>query len=270
MSENPFDLSGKVVLVTGANSGLGLAWAEAAARSGADVVIWGRRPDANQAAAEAVAAHGGRVLAQAVDVADEARVIEAFGEAVAELGRVDGVVASAGIHTLPPSFAELDTDLWRRLLDINLDGAFFTLREAVRHMAARAEAGDPGGSVVVCGSLSVTNGVPHIAHYAAAKGALASVTRSLAVEYGPQGIRANMVLPGRIATELALQSVRERAAKDPDATDAFAERVARVPIARWGTPEDCAGIVVYLLSDASEYHTGDLITVDGGLAVTLP
>jgi NAD(P)-dependent dehydrogenase (short-subunit alcohol dehydrogenase family) len=270
MSENPFDLTGKVVLVTGANSGLGLAWANAAARAGADMVIWGRRQDANEAAAESIAAHGGRVLPQVVDVADEARVIEAFGEALAELGRIDGVIASAGIHTLPPSFGELGTNLWRQLLDINLDGAFYTLRESVRHMSARADAGDPGGSIVVCGSLSVTNGVPQIAHYAAAKGALASVTRSLAVEYGPQGIRANKVLPGRIATDLALQSVRERAARDPSAEDAFAERVARVPIARWGTPEDCAGIVVYLLSDASEYHTGDLITVDGGLAVTLP
>jgi NAD(P)-dependent dehydrogenase (short-subunit alcohol dehydrogenase family) len=132
----------------------------------------------------------------------------------------------------------------------------------VRHMVARAEAGDAGGSLITCGSLTVTDGVPRIAHYAAAKGALAGVTRSLAVELGRYGIRSNMVLPGRIATNLG--------GTTPEEKHALTERARVIPIARFGTPEDCAGIVVYLLSDAASYHTGDLITVDGGLSVTLP
>jgi len=251
---NPFDLTGKVALVTGANSGLGLGWAEGIARAGGDVVIWGRRADRNEAAAERVRAYGGRVLAQAVDVADEARVEEAFAQAVTEMGHIDGVVANAGIQTSLTSFAELSTADYHELLGINLHGAIYTLRASVRHMLERGG----GGSLVLCGSLAVVAGVARNEHYAAAKGALCAVTRSLAVEYGREGIRANMILPGRIATELG------------GGTSDGEDRFSMIPIPRSGTPEDCEGILVYLLSDASAYHTGDLITVDGGLSIALP
>jgi NAD(P)-dependent dehydrogenase (short-subunit alcohol dehydrogenase family) len=239
VTTNPFDLTGKVVLVTGANSGLGLGWANAVAGAGADVVIWGRRTDANERAAEELRAHGGRVLAQSVDVSVESQVVDGVAAALEEMGRLDGAIANAGLSTTPPSFAELDS-----------------------HMLARTESGDGGGSLITCGSLTVTDGVPRIAHYAAAKAALAGVTRSLAVELGPHGIRANMVLPGRIATNLGGTTPEEKHAQE--------NRARVIPIPRFGTPEDCAGIVVYLLSDAASYHTGDLITVDGGLSVTLP
>jgi NAD(P)-dependent dehydrogenase (short-subunit alcohol dehydrogenase family) len=152
--------------------------------------------------------------------------------------------------------------MWHDLLNTNLHGGYYTLQAVIRHMMERYEAGDGGGSIVVCGSLSVPDGVPRIAHYAAAKGGMASVTKSLAVEYGPYGIRVNMVLPGRIVTNLGGTSPAEKAAQE--------ERARVIPIPRFGTPEDCAGIVVYLMSDAASYHTGDLITVDGGLAVRLP
>jgi NAD(P)-dependent dehydrogenase (short-subunit alcohol dehydrogenase family) len=258
---NPFDLSGKVALVTGANSGLGLGWAAGIANAGGDVVIWGRRPDANERAAESLRQYGGRVLAQSVDVSDEGQVVRAVEEAVDVMGRIDGAVANAGISTVAPSFAELPPELWHELLGINLHGAYYTLRAVVRHMLRRGESGDGGGSLVSCGSLSVDHGVPRLQHYAAAKGALASVTRSLAVELGVHGIRANMVLPGRIAT-----GIGGRRPGDPPSDP---ERGRVIPIPRIGTPEDCAGIVVYLLSDAASYHTGDLITVDGGLSVAL-
>jgi NAD(P)-dependent dehydrogenase (short-subunit alcohol dehydrogenase family) len=258
VGEHPFDLTGKVALVTGANSGLGLGWATAIARAGGDVIIWGRRAGANERAAESVRTFGTRVLAQQVDVSDEQRVERAAVEAVEQLGRLDGAVVNAGFNNHPPSFLDLTTSAWHELLATNLHGAYYTLRESIRHMTAR----EGGGSIVVCGSLTVTDGVPKIAHYAAAKGALASVTRSLAVEYGAQGIRVNMVLPGRIVTDLGETSPDEKAAME--------DRAHVIPIPRMGTPEDCAGIVVYLLSDAASYHTGDLITVDGGLAVRLP
>jgi NAD(P)-dependent dehydrogenase (short-subunit alcohol dehydrogenase family) len=261
VSANPFDLTGKVTLVTGGNSGLGLGWATGIARAGGDVVIWARRKAANEEAASTLRQLGGRVLAQQVDVSDEQQVVAAMAEAVERMGRIDGVIANAGFNTHPPSFVELSSDLWHSLLNTSLHGAYFTLREGVRHMMARYEVGDGGGSLVVCGSLTVTHGVPRIAHYAAAKGAMAAVTRSLAVEYGRYGIRANMVLPGRIATNLG--GIR------PEEKVASKERWEGIPIPRMGTPEDCAGIVVYLLSDAASYHTGDLITVDGGLAVAL-
>jgi NAD(P)-dependent dehydrogenase (short-subunit alcohol dehydrogenase family) len=263
MTSHPFDLTGKVALVTGANQGLGLGFAEGIARAGGDIVIWGRRQQANAEAAVRLREHGTRVLAQEVDVSDEAQVVQGMADAIAEFGRLDCVIANAGVNSRPASFAELDSDMWHGLLAINLHGAYYTLREAVRHMVARAEAGDPGGSLITCGSLTVVSGVPLIEHYAAAKGALAAVTRSLAVEYGRLGIRANMILPGRIATELG--------GADRAARDALEEGMAWTnPIPRLGTPGDCAGIVVYLMSDASRYHTGDLIAVDGGLSIVMP
>jgi NAD(P)-dependent dehydrogenase (short-subunit alcohol dehydrogenase family) len=259
---HPFDLTGKVALVTGGNNGLGLGFATGIAQAGGDVVVWGRRADANAAAVEALREHGVRILARQVDVSDEEQVVRGMREAVDELGRLDCVVANAGINIRPPSFLDLSSDIWHRLLATNLHGAYYTLREAVRHMVERAEAGDPGGSLVVNGSLTVVAGVPTIQHYAAAKGALASVVRCIAVEYGRQGIRANMILPGRIATDLGGR-------KTPEERRAVEEAMRDNPIPHVGTPEDCAGIVVYLMSDASRYHTGDLITVDGGQSITL-
>jgi NAD(P)-dependent dehydrogenase (short-subunit alcohol dehydrogenase family) len=251
---NPFDLSGKVALVTGANNGLGLGFATGIAKAGGDLIIWGRRPERNARAAEALRGHGVRVLAQDVDVSDEQRVDEAMAEAVTVFGRLDCVVVNAGIQSRQPSFAEMSTADYHELLAINLHGAIYTLRAAVRHMLERGE----GGSLILCGSLTVVAGVPRIQHYTAAKGALAAVMRSIAVEYGPHGIRANMVLPGRIATDLG------------GGTTGDQRRFSVIPIPRTGTPADCEGIIVYLMSDASAYHTGDTITVDGGLSVALP
>jgi NAD(P)-dependent dehydrogenase (short-subunit alcohol dehydrogenase family) len=262
VTPNPFDLSGKVTLVTGGNSGLGLGWATAVAQAGGDVVIWGRRAEANERAAGSLREHGCRVLTQSFDVSNEGQVVAATAAAVEEMGRIDGAIANAGMSTHPHGFAAMDSEVWHGLLAVNLHGAYYTLREVVRHMLARGEAGDPGGSLITCGSLAVTNGVPAIEHYAAAKGALAAMTRSLAVELGRHGIRANMVLPGRIATNLG--------GSTPDEKEALVDRASVIPIPRLGTPADCGGIVVYLLSDAASYHTGDLITVDGGLAIRLP
>ena len=258
---NPFDLTGKVALVTGANNGLGLGFAHGIAEAGGDVVIWGRRADKNEEAAAALRAHGGRVLAQAIDVADEAAVRRGFAEAVEAMGRIDGYVPNAGINTRPSSFADMTMAEYHRVLDINLHGAVFGMQEAVRHMKARFDRDGVGGSIVVCGSLSVLSGVTQRQHYAAAKGALLSIVRSLAVEYGPYDIRANMVSPGRIMTDLGgprTATAEEDAARGRD-----------VPIGRLGRPEDCAGLVVYLLSDAARYHTGTMIPVDGGRSIAL-
>jgi NAD(P)-dependent dehydrogenase (short-subunit alcohol dehydrogenase family) len=260
---NPFNLRGKVALVTGANSGLGLGFATGIAKAGGDVVIWGRRRARNEEAAEQLRGHGVRVLAQTVDVADESQVVNGVRAAVAEMGRLDCVIANAGISSHYPSFLDMPTAAYHELLAINLHGAVYTLREGVRHMVGRAEQGDPGGSLIACGSLTVVAGVPRIAHYAAAKGALMAVIRSLAVEYGRYGVRANMILPGRIETDLGVDRPdHERDSRRQAMRD-------RNPIPRYGTPADLEGIAVYLMSDASAYHTGDLITVDGGLAITL-
>jgi NAD(P)-dependent dehydrogenase (short-subunit alcohol dehydrogenase family) len=255
----PFNLSGKVALVTGGNSGIGLGMAEAMAQAGADIVIWGTNPAKNQDAEAKLLQHGVRVLAQRIDVSDEAAVVGGMAEAIAAMGRVDTVVANAGIGGGAPSFSEMSHDLWRRVLSVNLDGVFFTCREACKHMVARAGAGDPGGSIMVTSSLSAISGAPRNQAYASAKGAIITMIKGIAVEHARYGVRANAILPGWIATEMT---------QGAQGSEVFTSRViGRVPSRRWGEPEDFGGIAVYLASDASRYHSGDSMIIDGGYHV---
>jgi NAD(P)-dependent dehydrogenase (short-subunit alcohol dehydrogenase family) len=259
MAYAPFDLKGKVALVTGGNSGIGLGMAEAMAQAGADIVIWGTNPAKNQAAEAQLLQAGVRVLAQQVNVADEAAVVAAMAEAIAAMGRVDTVIANAGIGGGAPSFSEMSHDLWRRVLSVNLDGVFFTTREACKHMVERAKTGDPGGSIMVTSSLSAISGAPRNEAYASAKGAVITMVKAIAVEHARYGVRANAILPGWIATEMTAGA---------QGSDVFNERViGRVPSRRWGQPEDFGGIAVYLASDASRYHSGDSVIIDGGYHV---
>jgi len=259
MAYAPFDLKGKVALVTGGNSGIGLGMAEALAQAGADIVIWGTNSAKNQAAEGKLNQFGVRVLAQQVNVADEAAVVAAMAEAVVAMGRVDTVIANAGIGGGAPSFSEMSHDLWRRVLSVNLDGVFFTTREACKHMVERAKTGDPGGSIMVTSSLSAISGAPRNEAYASAKGAVITMVKAIAVEHARYGVRANAILPGWIATEMTAGA---------QGSDVFNERViGRVPSRRWGQPEDFGGIAVYLASDASRYHSGDSVIIDGGYHV---
>ncbi|MCB4858889.1 SDR family oxidoreductase (plasmid) [Sphingobium sp. SJ10-10] len=254
--ENLFDLSGKVALITGANSGLGFGFARGLARAGSDVILWGRRADRNEEAAAALRAHGVRVFADVVDVASEPAIVAGFARALDAMGRVDTMVANAGIASRVP-FTEMDVATYRKLIDVNLDGAVFTLREGARHMKARAEAGDPGGSLIICGSGSIFQGVPTMAHYGIAKGALNALAKALAAELGPIGVRCNVIAPGFIETEMTFA--------DPEVGKMIADLVAaKAPLGRAGKPADLEGAVVYLASDMSAYHTGDTLVVDGG------
>jgi len=251
-----FDLTGKVALVTGANSGLGFAFARGLAKAGADIVIWGRRADKNEAAAEKLRALGVRVLTESIDVRDDAAIVAGVDRAVAHFGRIDIAVANAGIATQVP-FVDMDRKAYRELIDVNLDGAVFTLRAVAKHMVDRALAGDPGGSLIICGSGSIAQGVPTLAHYGIAKGGLNSLARALAAELGPHGIRCNVIAPGFIETEMTFA--------DPEVGEMMAKRVSeRVPLGRIGQPDDLEGATVYLASDASRYHTGDTLVIDGG------
>jgi NAD(P)-dependent dehydrogenase (short-subunit alcohol dehydrogenase family) len=147
---SPFDLSGRVALVTGGNSGIGLGMAEALAAHGADVAIWGTNPDKNDAAIERLGRYDVELLSIVCDVGDEQAVVQAMGDTVDELGRIDAAFVNAGVSSQAPSFLEMTSDEWRRVMRVNLDGAFFTCREATRHMVARFEEGDTaGGSIVV-------------------------------------------------------------------------------------------------------------------------
>jgi len=252
-----FDLTGKVVLITGGNSGIGLGMADAVAAAGASVCIWGTNETKNAAAAKKLGEHGGRVLALACDVADDAAVDRAFAETLQTFGRVDACFANAGVSGRAgnQSFAEMTTEEWRRVMGVNLDGAFFTLRAAVRHMTQR----DGGGSLVVTSSLAAISGQARGEHYAATKGGVIAMMKALAVEFARHGVRANAILPGWIETAMTERALH---------WDKFVERVLpRVPVRRWGVPDDFGAIAVYLTSDASAYHTGDTFVIDGGYAI---
>jgi NAD(P)-dependent dehydrogenase (short-subunit alcohol dehydrogenase family) len=260
MARSLFDLTGKVVLATGANSGIGLGFLMGCARQGADVVVWGRRADRNAQALEKLQEAGARrAHAESVDVSVEDEVIRAFAATVAAMGRVDCVFANAGFTTRAASFADLTTEMYHDLLNTNLHGSFYTLREAARYMRTRAQAGDAGGSLVVCGSLSIFHGLQGMEHYAAAKGALAAMVKGLAVELGPFGVRANMLAPGFIMTEMTQNSPQ---------TEAAVKRFSAItPLGRPGYSSDIEGPAAYLASDASIFHTGDILVVDGGRTV---
>ncbi|MDP6374721.1 MAG: SDR family oxidoreductase [Pseudomonadales bacterium] len=259
MNHNLFDLSGKVALITGGNTGLGLGFARGIAKCGGDIMIWGRNEDRNRQAAEEIAALGVRVMTAQVEISDDEAVTSAMQSAVDQMGRLDCVIANAGLTLSGPSMLELGADEFKSLIDINLNGAFYTIREGARQMMKRVESGDPGGSIIACGSLSVFCGVPSMAHYGASKAGMAALIKSAAIEFAPHGIRANMVALGLARTELLRNRMGEEMAAMVEA--AFAEQN---PIPRAATPEDVEGIAAYFASDASSYHTGDIVMLDGG------
>src|ERR1700751_1105363 len=260
MSRNIFDLTGKVVLAAGANSGIGLGFLMGCPKQGADVVVWGRREDRNLEALDKLKDAGaGRTHHEVVDVSDEAAVQAAFASTLKAMGRVDCLFANAGFSSRAPSFPDMTSQMYHELMKVNLDGAFYTLREAARHMRARAQAGDPGGSIVVCGSLSIFHGLQGMEHYAGAKGALAAMVKGLAVEMGQYKVRANMIAPGFIMTEMT-----EGSAQVQGMIDHFAKIT---PLGRPGYPSDIEGPGAYLASDASIFHTGDILVIDGGRTV---
>jgi NAD(P)-dependent dehydrogenase (short-subunit alcohol dehydrogenase family) len=258
MASPLFDLTGKVALITGGNRGIGLGMAKALGQAGANLVIWGRDAQRNVAAAKELASLQVRVVTREVDVADESAVIEGMADAVARLGRIDSVFANAGTGGRFERFANATTENLRATFSVNIDGAFWTFREACKSIMERAKAGDPGGSLVAISSLGSLYAMPRAEAYAMSKAALPALMRSIAVEYARYGVRANTVLPGWVHTDMT-DYLRQ--------DSGFQDRILpRIPLKRWATPADYGGIAVYLASDASAYHTADCFLIDGGYA----
>ena len=258
MPNNLFDLSGKTALITGGNSGIGLGFAEGVAKHGADVCIWGTNAEKNAAALKTLEAYGTKVHALVCDVSDEARVDAAFAETLQRFGRVDACFANAGVSGSAP-FVETTREQWQRVLRVNLDGLFYTLRCAARHMKERAERGDRGGRLIGTSSLGAVMGMARSQAYAGSKAAVISIMQGLAVELARYGVTAHAILPGHIATAMTARNY---------ANEKFVNAIMpRIPLRRWGDKSDFEGIAVYLMSDASAYHTGDSFLIDGGFFI---
>jgi NAD(P)-dependent dehydrogenase (short-subunit alcohol dehydrogenase family) len=262
MAKRLFDCTGKVTLVTGGNSGIGLGFATGPARMGGDIAIWARNAEKNAKAKQSLLAAGARrVETYQIDVTSEDKVVEGYKQLMADFGRVDCVFANSGRSSNSRSFLTLDSHEWHDLLAVSLHGAFYTLREGAKLMVERAKGGEPGGSLVFCGSLSMFQGVNGIANYTAAKGGMGAVIRGIATELGRYGIRANTVAPGYTKTGFMEGQDPAIMAK----VDGFFS--SKTPIPRPGTPEDFEGIGAYLCSDASRFHSGDTLVIDGAALV---
>lgn len=248
------DLSGQVAVVTGGNGGIGLGFAEGVAMAGSDVAVWARDPAKMVSAVETLEARGVRAVPVSCDVADEASVAAAVEQTVAELGRIDICVANAGTGGLG-SLQDMTLEEWRRVMSVNLDGAFITMRDCARQMISQGD----GGAMVAISSTSALHGAPANPHYAASKTALLGLVRSSAVGLARHGIRVNAVLPGWTRTELA-----EGVYQD----DRFREvTTKRTPVRRWASGDDYRPLAAYLCDRSIDFHTGDSIVFDGGYTI---
>ena len=251
MGTDMFDLSGKVAMVTGGNGGIGLGIARGLAQAGASIVVAARNEHKTSEAVDQLRGLGASALGVPVDVSDEASVMAAVESAISELGRIDVLVNNAGISVRKPP-QDFTAEEWDRVLDTNLKGAFLCSREVYPHMARSG-----GGKIINIGSVTSVFGSDWVASYAASKGGIVQLTKSLAISWASDGIQVNAILPGWIHTDLTA-TIKDR----------FPERYAfvtsRIPRGRWGEPEELAGTAVFLAGRASDYVTGASIPVDGG------
>lgn len=262
MAKGLFDCSGKVTLVTGGNGGIGFGFAMGIAKQGGDLAIWARNAEKNAAAKAALLEAGaGRVETYQVDVGTEQAILDGYEQLMKDFGRIDCVFANSGASPRYNSVFDMTTEHWHEFQSVALHGAFFTLREGARHMKARAEAGEPGGSLVACGSLSLFQGLAGKMEYAASKSAVAAVIRCLAAEMGQFNVRANVVAPGLIITPMM------GPADGPAVKYLEGQYSPITPMKRTGKPEDFEGIGAFLCSDASSFITGETIKVDGGYMI---
>jgi L-rhamnose 1-dehydrogenase len=257
-------LEGKVAIVTGASRGIGRATAVALAREGAKVVI-NHHPGADvafggdaaaQEALAAVNAAGGEGLLVSGDVADPATGGSLVDAAVKTFGGVDIHVSNAGVCPFH-SFLDMPADLYRKVVDVNLGGAFFTTQAAANQMVKQGR----GGAIIAISSISALVGGAMQSHYTPTKAGVHSLMQSVAIALGPHNIRCNSVMPGAIETDINRDDwsdPKKRAYLD-----------SRVPLGRFGKPEDVADVVVFLASDLARYVTGASLLVDGGLFVNL-
>jgi NAD(P)-dependent dehydrogenase (short-subunit alcohol dehydrogenase family) len=252
---NPLDFTGKVALVTGAATGMGLATARAFAAAGAAVVLADFKEDAVRAAAEGLLAAGSKALALRCDVSDDDQVVDMVDRTVAAFGRLDAAFNNAGVMAEIVPTADSTREDWDRVIGVNLRGVWSCMRHELRQMERQG-----GGAIVNNASVGALTGNPGIGSYIASKHGVVGLTRTAALEYVKRGIRVNAVNPGLIDTQIA----RDVVAGDESA---YAEIARNVPIGRAGRPEEIASVVLWLCSPGASYVVGHALTVDGGMTV---
>jgi gluconate 5-dehydrogenase len=250
---NPFDLTGKTALVTGASRGLGQQFARALAGAGADVAITSRTLDSLTTTAKEVQSLGRRVACVQLEVRDEASIHDAVGEAIRRLGHLDILVNNAGCNIRKPAVDVTWSD-WSTIVDTNLRGIFFVAQSVARHMIPRGY-----GRIINLGSVTCVAGYAGLGPYGASRGGVKQLTMSLAHDWGPHGITVNCLAPGWFKTE------QNRALYE---MSGWVEYLCeRIPLGRPGSPGELDGALLLLASDAGRYITGQTILVDGGISV---
>jgi gluconate 5-dehydrogenase len=255
MSASPFDLTGRVALITGAYRGLGFAIARGMAEAGATVVLNGRRPTELAAAATKLTDEGLKAGVAAFDVVNREAVHDGIAAAVAQHGPIDILVNNAGIQRRGP-LTEFSQKDWDDIIATNLTAPFVVSQAVLPGMIERKQ-----GKIIHIASLMSELARPTVVPYTAAKGGVRQLTRGMAVELAPHGIQVNAIAPGYFATEMNRALI--------DNADFNAWVCKRTPAGRWGDPPEIAGLAVFLASSAADYITGQLITIDGGMSVAL-
>jgi len=249
-----FDLTGKVAIVTGGNRGLGLGMATGLGQAGASIVVAARDTDRTSEALAQLESLGIKATGVPVDVVDETSIQAMVARTVETLGRVDILVNNAGTSVRKQP-QEISVEEWDLVQNVNLRAGFIASKEVYPHMKSRG-----GGKIINVGSMFSLFGNDSVAPYAASKGGLVQLTKSLAVAWAPDNIQVNAILPGWFLTRLT-SPIKEL---DPDRFDLISRRI---PAGRWGQPEELQGAAVFLACPGSDYVTGAVLTVDGGYAV---